>query len=171
MRRSTLLLLATLFVGVAVQFAPSSAATCTPTPGKPTAAGGQKDGCGSVHCGTRGKLQTVSTISAYANQTPNGAEVEACGDDGPGNGQGRLIVQVDSTKGARVILDTDDGQPFPPSYIIVQASQDHPGVWCNQDQGTNADPPARSDGYARGWGSPGTDGGLSPDATHCLPTQ
>jgi len=169
-KASMILLLATLVAGGA-QFAPSSAAC---TAGTKTAAGGQKDSCGDIHCGSK-YLPTGTDIKAGANQTPNGAEVEGCSDHGAGNGQGRVVVQADSTHGARVVLDTDDEQPFDPGYITVEADKDgHSGVWCTRSPGTfdpntPQDPKSASDGYGRSWSSPGTDGGLGPQAANCVP--
>lgn len=164
MRRAGFMMLVVLTVGLAAQFMPASAA-CTP---KQTAAGGNKDCSGQIHCGTKGKITGVSTVGLYVNQTSSGAEVEACGDSGPGNQQGRAMVVVDQSKGARAILDTDLDQPFPPGYITVQAGPEKPGVWCNKD----TDGADKSDGYARPWSSPGSDGnGVGPDVAHCVPTQ
>ncbi|HVL33437.1 MAG TPA: hypothetical protein VM600_07650 [Actinomycetota bacterium] len=161
MRKTTLLLVGTLFAAMLTQFIPAAACTT----GTKTAAGGHKDACGHVHCGSQGRITGVSTVGFYGNQTANGGEIEACSDSGPGNQQGRAMVVVDSRHGARVILDTDTDQPFPPGYIIVQASSEKPGVWCNKE----GDPASASDGYKRSWSSPGTDGGIGPQVANCLP--
>lgn len=163
MRVRTMVLLgttvfATMLAGVGV-----SSAECA----RRTAAGSCKDPKRGyqLSCGQNGKVTEVAGMRFHVNQSPSGAEIEACGDSGPGNQQGRLMLVVDRQRGARAILDSDPDQAFPAGYVLVQASPEKPGVWCSADTG----PHAVGDGYTRSWSDPGPDGGLGPAAANCVP--
>lgn len=142
---------------------------------KATAAGSRKNCAGNISCGTTGQLAEVpagdgTAIRSYANQTNEGAEVEACNATGTGTTHGRLVLQVRTDKpGVRLSLDTDDETPqFPGGYINVQVAQEGAGVWCNQqNEGPNG--AANIDAYEQPWNKPGTDGGLNEKAVNCAP--
>ncbi len=164
MRKIRFLLAASVVIATVGSLGASQASPCQ---GTRTAAGSCKGVEGDIQCGSGGQLPIqAGSLRIYANNPSDGPEFEACNDTGPPNTQGRLVVRTSRTnQGARVSLDTDDGQPFPPGYINVQVSPTAPGVWCNKD----GDPASASDGYRRPWNSPGTDGGLNQSAVNCAP--
>ena len=140
-----------------------------------TAAGSTKSDCGDITCGTHGNLPDGNPggIQQSANQTADGAEIEACNDHGAVP-QGRAIVQVSTNSshaGVRFVLDTDDNEPVPPGYINVQVSNDKPGVYCNREakDGGSAEPTSTADGYGHQWDNPGTQGGADQNAAKCIP--
>jgi hypothetical protein len=167
MRAKMLLTLAAFAVMAMGGFVAGADNGCDGTGHRHTASGSCKDTDNNqIHCGSTGNVPVQpGGVRVSANQTANGGEVEACSDQGSGNQHGRLMVQVDRNEGARAILDSDPDQPFPAGYIIVQANESDPGVWCSTDSGTGS----TGDGYARSWDNPGPDGGLGPDSAECIP--
>lgn len=120
-----------------------------------------------INCGSEGQVPVApGGVQIHVNQTSDGAEVEACSDEGPGNQHGRLMVQLsESQQGGRVILDSDPDQPFPAGWIIAQGSAkdgNKNGVYCASDAGDP--PPNAGDGYSRTWTNPGPEEGAE-----CVP--
>ena len=121
-----------------------------------TAAGSTKDSRCTIHCGNNNPAPLQPDgIKAYANQTANGAELEACSDQGPGNQHGRLVVVVDQSKGVRVVLDSDENQQVGSNagYEIIQVGTNGVVGWyCNKPSTTTG-----ADGYEQPWSNPGPD--------------
>ena len=141
---------------------------CDVTGHQHTAAGSCKDSDDhQIHCGENGKLPVEPAgVNLHVNQTSDGAQVEACSDEGVGNQHGRLIVQLSqSEQGGRVILDSDPDQPFPAGWITAQASGksgNKSGLYCSRDEGETGT--VRGDGYRQSWATPGPDEGAD-----CVP--
>ena len=178
MSRMKTLLIGAMVMVSALAVTSSRATVCTATnTGPATAAGSKKDTCGDIHCGTVGTLPTGNPggVRLYFNLTSEGPQLEACNDGGPGNTQGRLVIQTSNNTahpGIRITLDTDDEQPFPPGYINVQLSSVNPGVWCNNEgkdgEPGTAEPTNTADGWRHQWTSPGTQGGANA-VPWCMP--
>ena len=110
MRRISMFVLAIGIIAMMIPSADAFNATCADT-FKKTAAGSTKDARCTIHCGNIGALPAEpGGIKFYANQTASGAELEACSDTGPGNQHGRLVTQIDSSNGMRIVLDSDEQQ-------------------------------------------------------------
>jgi hypothetical protein len=174
-----------LFLGatiIASSFALTGAHATCPSgsdSNKSTAGGSKKDCTGDIHCGENGQIVAIpgadgTAIHILANpDASTGPEVEACNGTGTGTTQGRAVVRVNTADpGVRGSLDTDDETPqFPGGYINVQVGQKGTGVWCNQQNEAPSQAGHNIDAYEQPWGTPGSDGGLGPDAVHCVPTQ
>lgn len=138
-----------------------------------TAAGSCKDTDDwNTDCGSKGQLPaSAGSVRFYANQTSDGAELEACNDEGAGVTNGQMVLKVDTDdRYARFTLNSDKDQKpnVSAGYINVQAgpAADDTGIWCSPATGPGSD----ADGYDRPTGNPGDEGGSTPDQwVECIP--
>jgi hypothetical protein len=171
MRSRSILLLATLCIALFSSLAATAHDGCNANH-KHTAAGSCKDSDNwDTSCGEDGAAPvSAGSVRFYGNQTADGAELEACNDEGAGTTHGQIVLRVNTDdQYVRFTLNSDQGQKpnVSAGYINVQAGPgaDQTGVWCSSAT-------EDADGYAKPVNDPGTEGGNTPDKwAECIPTQ